>query len=239
MNSKFYNKKWIEWDDMIKYSPAPRQRRRIVKNLINNYYKDGYLLHDIGCGNCITLLEIKKKFKNIILSGSDISDVVISNNKEQYSDIKFEVMDISKEINHSGKYDIITCCEVLEHVADIKIAVKNIYTLLKPSGIVIITMPCGKIYTIDKFVGHLRHYSELSIFDGLFEVKKIIKWGFPFFNLYKWAINLKPEAVMNSFSTNKYSLFEKLISDVIYILFFFNIDIWGSQLFLVLKRHEN
>ncbi|MBF0541903.1 MAG: class I SAM-dependent methyltransferase [Nitrospirae bacterium] len=239
MDSTFYNKKWKQWDDMIKYSPAPRHRRRIVINLINQYYKNRDSLYDIGCGNCFMLIEINKKYKDISLNGCDLADQVIEKNKEQYSNISFDVMDISSEINLTNQYDIITCCEVLEHVSDINKALENLYNLLKPSGIAIITVPCGKIYPIDKSVGHLRHFTELSMFEKLFKIKQIIKWGFPFFNLYNWAINLKPEAALYNISSCKYSMSQKIISNIIYLLFFFNLNIWGSQLFIVLQRIKN
>lgn len=177
----------------------------------------------------------KKKFQ-LRLSGSDISTSVIENDRKQYDDIKFSSFDIGEEIFHSDRYDIITCCEVLEHVANAETVLRNLKKMLKPNGVAILTIPGGNIHPIDKLVGHYRHFSDSSLFDEIFEVKEFMKWGFPFFNLYKWAINLRPEKTLKEFNSSRYGLSKRLISNLINFLFFFNLPVWGNQIVVVLKQ---
>lgn len=238
MNRDFYDKKWGEWDNMIKYSPAPRHRRRMILKMIRRHLppRTGLSFHDIGCGNSVLLLEIKRKINHLQLSGSDVSTAVIENNKKKYTDITFYPFDIGKEIDHPPQYDMITCSEVLEHVENIDAALQNLDRFLKPEGILILTVPRGKIYPIDKLVGHYRHFLDMSLFDEMFEVKECIKWGFPFFNLYKWVINLYPEKTLKGFNSNKYGTSKKLIASFINFLFYLNLPAWGNQMVLVLKK---
>lgn len=238
MTGNFYDGKWKEWDDMIKYSPAPRHRRRMIIKMIKRYSRPGLSLHDIGCGNGVLLSEIKRKIHNLKLSGSDISSAVIGENRKKQGDIRFYAFDIGKEIDHPGQYDIITCSEVLEHVENMETALKNLNRLLKPQGVAILTVPGGKIYPIDEAVGHYRHFSDTSLFDGMFEVTARLQWGFPFFNLYKWAINLRPGKMLEKFNSHEYSGSKKFVSNFINLLFYLNLPLWGYQTVLVLKRKE-
>lgn len=54
----------------------------------------------------------------------------------------------------TGKYDMITCISVLEHIKDYESAVKNMFSLLKPSGWLILTCPyneekyCQDVYKL-------------------------------------------------------------------------------------------
>lgn len=236
MKSSFYDVKLDQWDDMLIYSPAPRHRRRVVLKLLKKYAQENASLHDIGCGNGFFLREIKKKFNNLALSGSDISEITINRINKLFEDINFTVFNFGKKINGElDRYDIITCCEVIEHIENLKIAINNFKKILKPGGIVILTLPRGKIYPIDKMVGHYRHFDDILIFKNYFSVVKQIHWGFPFLNLYKWAINLFPEFMNETFCNAKYYRLKKILSNFLYYLFFFNLPFGGNQLVLILK----
>ena len=235
MEQDEYNKKWHKWDDVIVYSPAPKHRRRIVLNCIKKYAVKDKKLHDLGCGNGYFLKLISQKFKGLLLSGSDISEEVIKQNQLKYSSVKFHSQDIGTDVDVSNCYDIITCCEVIEHLKDPEIAINNIAKLLKPFGIAIVTVPRGKVHSIDKMMGHCMHFKNADAFSKAFVVIDELKWGFPFFNLYKWAINLKPEYMNKQFGEKKYNTIQKIIANLIYSLFFLNLPIWGNQLILVLR----
>ncbi len=62
---------------------------------------------------------------------------------------------LSKEID--GKFDVIVCSEVLEHIPDDEATLKSMAELLAADGCIIITVPYLGT-PIEKW-GHLRHYS--------------------------------------------------------------------------------
>ena len=236
MNSEYYDHKVKKWDDMLRYSPAPRARRRLILKLIRRYAKGGDSLHDIGCANGLLLKTIRNNVKNVTLSGSDISKETVELNKKNYPDIEFYHLDIGAETSHRHQYEIITCAEVLEHVPDVNIAIRNIASMLLPGGKAILTLPMGKIYPIDKEAGHIRHFENSTIFNEYFSVTDEMHWGFPFFNLYKSLINVKPEIINEKFGERKYGPFNKLVSHLIYMLFRCNLPFGGKQLVLVLQK---
>jgi len=87
----------------------------------------------------------------------------------------------------SGKFDLIICIEVLEHIKEDNLVIKKIYELLARNGVLILSVPSknAPLYKIglatefDKKVGHLRRYSfedleSLITGEGFF-AKEVIK----------------------------------------------------------------
>ena len=76
------------------------------------------------------------------------------------------------------KFDTIVCINVLEHIEDDIKAVKNLYQLLKPKGVLILLVPSHPtLYgQIDRSIGHFRRYSKNILNEILKKVGfKIIK----------------------------------------------------------------
>ena len=103
----------------------------------------------------------------------DISEQLIEKNKSEYEDIRFFCHNIYEEIGseflpESGKYDLILCCEVLEHMDDPVSAIKN---LMKYSDRFVFSVPNEPIWRILNMArgkywkdlgntpGHVGHYS--------------------------------------------------------------------------------
>ena len=59
----------------------------------------------------------------------------------KYTSLCFPDFDICKKIKMQMKYDLIIAEQVFEHIEDPSLAIKNIYTLLKPGGYFLISVP--------------------------------------------------------------------------------------------------
>ena len=70
-SKQFYDKAWQSWGDMIKYSPAPRHRRRMIIKLLDQVSFETIL--DVGCGSGVMLNLLQKKY-DVKISGIDISE---------------------------------------------------------------------------------------------------------------------------------------------------------------------
>lgn len=82
----------------------------------------------------------------------------------------------------TGYFDTVVCSDVLEHLDKDKKAVKEIYRVLKPGGIAIITVPAHRFLMseYDLQIGHKRRYS-LGMVKKLFSKFKKVKlsyWNF-------------------------------------------------------------
>lgn len=144
---------------------------RIILKVINKFLLKGKKnkILDIGCGAGTLSLYLASK-KNEVL-GIDIAENAIYSCKSsaEYLNLKnvsFQQMPFPDKIPN-GKFDLIICSEVLEHLKDDKLALKKIFSLLNNGGIAIISTPSidAPIYRLglarkfDERVGHLRRYS--------------------------------------------------------------------------------
>lgn len=79
---------------------------------------------------------------------SNIEVLEISGNRwemlfvaDNYSSLSYPEIDVEKSLNVTKQYDLIILEHVLEHISDPKLALKNIYDILKPKGRLIIVTP--------------------------------------------------------------------------------------------------
>jgi SAM-dependent methyltransferase len=229
-----YDISWQSWSEMIDFSPAPKHRRRIILGLMNSLAPKNVL--DIGCGNGRLLDEINKKMK-IPVCGIDLSHSVIERNKRIYPNYEFHHLDIQTDYLDK-KYDIVICSEVLEHLENVEQAIINISKMV--NRYLILTLPKGKIFPIDKKVGHEKHFSKSEIFHLLekngFKIIKYFEWGFPFHTIYKYLINVFPNLTLPEFAEKKYGFLKKLFSTGLYYLFFLNFYNFGLQIVVCAER---
>ncbi|MEP7351633.1 MAG: methyltransferase, partial [Acidobacteriota bacterium] len=83
----------------------------------------------------------------------------------------------------ANSMDTIICLNVLEHIDDDRLGLKNIYSALSPEGRAIILVPEGQsVYgTIDEALGHFRRYSEAELQEKMektgFKVEQIVRFN--------------------------------------------------------------
>jgi len=79
-----------------------------------------------------------------------------------------------------GQFDTVVCLNVVEHVKDDLLALRNIHSALRPGGRAIILVPHDQsIYgSLDKVLGHYRRYSEQQLRDRMeeagFQIERIL-----------------------------------------------------------------
>jgi SAM-dependent methyltransferase len=80
--------------------------------------------------------------------------------------------------------------EVLEHVPDDRAALQEIVRVLRPGGVVALSVPADptRFGPSDHWAGHLRRYTQASLVaactDAGLDVLRCLAWGFPFSALY-------------------------------------------------------
>lgn len=138
----------------------------ILNSLLSKKVKS---ILDIGCGSgTISFYLASKGYK---VKGIDISIRAIKICRDSamemgFNNVEFGVCNFPNEIP-SGKYDLIFFSEVIEHLPDDELALKKIYKLIKPDGILFLSTPSknaplyklGYAKKFDREVGHLRRYT--------------------------------------------------------------------------------
>ncbi|WP_224959692.1 class I SAM-dependent methyltransferase [Geomonas subterranea] len=233
----FYDAAWDKWNDMIRYSPAPRFRRTRILSWVRELAAPRTLL-DVGCGNGEFLLQASRELQGTEFAGADVSPAVIEANRAQLPGMNFATLDLNRE-ELPGRYDVVTCMEVVEHCADHREAIARLAAMT--GQWLFVTVPCGPLFEIDRRVGHTRHFSPGEIREALeaagLTVVRCQAWGFPFFNLYKHLINLNPDLACAAFlESGSYSAAQKLLASLVYVSFRLSLPFGGYQLLVAARR---
>ena len=224
-----YDAGWTRWGDMIKYSPAPFHRRRMILELARTI--DFHSVLDVGCGPGELLRTFRTEYPSATLTGVDLSGGVVASNRQTMSDVEFHAADISSA-PLPGQWDLIVCSEVIEHILDYPAAVRHLRQMCRKH--IIITVPTGRIFPIDRSMGHHQHFAPADMATLLeacrFRPVVLWRWGFPWHTLYKYLINVSPSTSLSRFGGSEYSASEKLVARALTALFYLNSRRRGSQL---------
>jgi 2-polyprenyl-3-methyl-5-hydroxy-6-metoxy-1,4-benzoquinol methylase len=125
----------------LKQTRFDKLRDGIFVRLFNKYRAKSLsksAVLDIGCGYGY-LLKSFNGAKEIY--GTDISKEAVEMAKKQNPSFNVSVADILKPSKLNKKFDLILAINVIEHLTNPKLGVKNIKSLLNNNGLVIIHLP--------------------------------------------------------------------------------------------------
>ncbi len=131
------------------------------------------------------------------------------------------------------------CTEVLEHIEDPAILLRNAAEYMAPGCQLIVTVPGGPMCEFYRHIGHRRHYTTDSLGEVLgragFQVTHTYAAGFPFFNLFRVAITLRGDKLVAD-ATGKPSGPMRAAMALFDFLFRFNLRRWGWQILAVARK---
>jgi len=159
---------------------------------------------EFGIGSGIYLPYLAKNFDEVF--AADIEEEFLSNASVlqiEHHNLHVINDDLTKSKLKNISFDLILCSEILEHIKDLDSALNNLKKLLKPSGVLIITVPqrysvieiCSKIAFLPLIVdvvrwiyrepiiemGHINTKSSISFAKILsshgFQIIKVDKFG--------------------------------------------------------------
>jgi SAM-dependent methyltransferase len=134
-------------------NPLKQLRIFQYKKLIaqsHSFFHNGDLHLDVGCGDGLFIETIQKTVKHTSSFGIDPYTPSVSDSIQRIS-----LTNLAER--NSSHFDFITLLDVFEHFPDSQIAIKNLKTLLKPSGIILIKVPSkdSLIYTALRLLSYL------------------------------------------------------------------------------------
>ncbi len=179
-----YDKIWAEtYGDIQDIGPTHRHMDRIFRRLLKGITYETLL--DVGCGmgRNLALLREGRALKDI--AGIDISRAAVDH-MNKIAGGGFHQLDIQQD-RLDGKWDLVFSSLILEHVRDDVAALKNLRTMTGKH--LLLSTIAGDFEKYRKWedqVGHVRNYKpgelETKLEQAGFEIRKIVRWGFPFFS---------------------------------------------------------
>lgn len=252
----FYDQVWQSYGQLDAVSPAAFHRRRLVVELARRYTRVLPSILDVGCGQGELLRELEIALPRARVHGADISVQSLLDSRKRNPTYTLFEMDLVQPTfdatyeKHLGAYDLVVCCEVVEHIPRDAEALRNLAQLVAPGGTLIMTVPGGKMSRFDEIIGHQRHYRpemlRKLLEDAALDVTEVFAWGFPFHSLYRTAVRiasrtaLKPNPQERSGDMHGvlgagYTFFGKALKP----LFYLNTRFWGEQIIAVATRRSS
>lgn len=121
--------------------PAYKRRARIIFE--NLELKGNEKVLEVGCGRGFYVKTLNEVWPKLDITGVDLNEKYLSVAKKFVNDDKVKLIkaDATDLPFKDKSFDRIICSEVLEHIPDDQKAISEMHRVLKPGGIVIITVP--------------------------------------------------------------------------------------------------
>ena len=227
---------WQELSKDIYFNtPGVKYRWEGIKKLLNlDSLSPKINLIDFGCGTGKLIEYFLNQYNGISVKGTDNSNVGLEIAKRKLPQVDFFQADLcSKQAEFNQSYlnwaTHATCSEVLEHLDDPVLFLKNAGKFLRKGAKLVISVPGGPMSTFDHQVGHRKHYTrkilEAELIQAGYKVDKIACSGFPFHNLYRLAFILRGEAIHKDAKHQEegHGRFVSAVMNCFYFLFKFNL----------------
>lgn len=134
---------------------------------------------DLGCGTGFFSLALKQRGAYLFCVDTSKEALAIARNKG-LENIFFTAAPVLPF--EENKFDAVIVLDVLEHIEDDKSASREIFRVLKPGGIAVVTVPAFQaLYgPQDKRIGHFRRYTKatLKALFTNFEISRVTFYNF-------------------------------------------------------------
>jgi SAM-dependent methyltransferase len=150
----FYDERYSAgYMDGFEYDVYERCRLHTIREILPTVGNPSRIL-DYGCGQGRYLPEVRAIFPNASLFGCDISGVNLARRKVPYA--QFTEMENETAPFPDNSFDLVLSVEVLEHVGDVALAVREIVRVLEPGGVAVITTPCANRFSLEWLINWKR-----------------------------------------------------------------------------------
>lgn len=181
-----------------------RSRNKLILWAIQSYFPFAKTFFEIGCGTGFVLNGIRSN-TSLKLYGGDIFHEGLFYAGKRVKNAVFFQMDASN-IPFENEFDIIGAFDMLEHINDDTLVLKQMHRALNSEGGLIVTVPQHPLLwsSFDEYSRHARRY----IADEL--KKKIVKAGFGMLRQTSFVSLLFPLLLLSRFKTRSYDIEKEL-----------------------------
>ena len=146
-----------------------RTRNRVLRRVFERFTDRSRPLEvlEIGCGIGGVIGSLRQ-IPNLRLTGSEIYIQGLRYARAKMPDVEFIQLDAT-DIPFRDRFDVVGAFDVLEHIEDDELVMRQVCASLQPGGLFIVTVPQYQWLwsTLDQLVHHKRRYSRKELNDRL------------------------------------------------------------------------
>lgn len=175
----------------VSFTPAfvgPRHRLR--EDLLLRMFLEaepGQRVLNVGAGQGTFSAELERRNFTVTSLDNDADAIALIKGRVHGEVVQADVRALPFD---DGQFDAAVLGEVLEHVTEEAEALQEVVRVVRPGGVVAISVPANPAYfgPSDEWAGHVRRYTRSGLV-GVIEsaqlsVERCVAWGFPFSSLY-------------------------------------------------------
>lgn len=147
-----------------------RQKRQVIHQLIKQFHQRPGKVLDVGCGAGKLLEEL-----NQFGWQAEGVDTILSQGRRRGLKLKKADLQTQPLPYPTGHFDLVVCLDTLEHMSDDRRLTNEMARVIKPKGIVIISVPAYQwLFSYwDKMLGHFRRYNQKTLLKAI--PKKLLR----------------------------------------------------------------
>jgi SAM-dependent methyltransferase len=202
-----WDEHWDRFSDAAARNPAQAYRRELALFLLGRRGPPNRLL-DIGSGTGDLLVAAARRWPASQLAGMDMSPAGVAEACRKAPGARIRTVDLIQdggpEPDEARWATHAVCSEVLEHVDDPVMLLRNARAWLAPGCRLVVTVPGGPMSAFDRHIGHRRHFSDDDLRGVMraagLDVLLCAGAGFPFFDLYRAMVIMRGDKLVDDAS---------------------------------------
>jgi 2-polyprenyl-6-hydroxyphenyl methylase/3-demethylubiquinone-9 3-methyltransferase len=185
------------WDKNGKFKPLHKfnpVRLKYIEKIISDYFKNNNIsLIDVGCGGGLLSEPMANWGYQVTAIDASEKNIEVAKLHAKKSKLKidYQNIDLSDLINKKQKFDVILAMEIIEHVDNVDLFVKQLSQILKKDGLIFIA-------TLNRTIS--------SYVKAIIGAEYILRW-LPR-GTHQWKKFLKPSQIYEMAKENNLNLIE-------------------------------
>jgi len=239
-----WDQHWLDFSAVSESAPATKYRRRLAFQLLDVNADDPTVrMLEIGSATGKFAEDFCARYPRSKFLGIDLSSMGVEMSARRVPSARFLKRNLLLPSEPGEVCDFqathALCSEVLEHVDEPDVLLRNAMAYMGPNCKLVVTVPGGHRNKFDEYIGHRRHFTpedlKKLLTDIGFAVERVYAAGFPFFNLYRLLTTLRGEKLIKEVSGTPSSIVR--IGTLVFDVFFrFNLLCkWGWQTLAVAR----
>ena len=173
-------------------------RNELILWALGKYFPEVASFLEVGCGTGFILSGIARKFPEIRLVGSEIYTAGLAFAAQRLPRAELVQMD-ARNLPYIAEFDIVCAFDVIEHIQEDELVLRNIHRAIKPGGGCMLTVPQHMWLwsAVDEQACHKRRYSAKELHS------KVEKAGFRILRSTSFVSSLLPVMALSRFLQRK------------------------------------